>query len=71
MELVRSDAFLYFNAFILIIFTLEARKKGPPVKRAKKGSGAAHAKGSKQNKSLSLLLAMPLDVLFEVNFYYY
>jgi hypothetical protein len=67
-----KDAFSSFEAFILTTFTLQATKKnkGPPAKRAKKGSGAAHAKqssakGSKQ-KNLSLLPAMPLDVLFEV-----
>jgi hypothetical protein len=69
-----KDAFLSFDASILTTFTLQARKKGkgPPAKKAKKGSGAAHAKqssakGSKQKTSLSLLPAMPLDVLFEVN----
>ena len=45
--------------------------KAPPAKKAKKGSGAARAKqssakGSRQKKSLSMLPAMPLDVLFEV-----
>jgi hypothetical protein len=68
-----KDAFSSFEAFILTTFTLQATKKdkGPPAKKAKNGSGAAHAKqssakGSKQKKSLSLLPAMPLDVLFEV-----
>ena len=45
--------------------------KKPPAKRAKNGSGAtdakqSSAKGSSQKKSLRLLPAMPLDVLFEV-----
>ena len=68
-----KDAFSSFESFILTTFTFQARKKGkgPPAKRAKKGSDAApakqsSAKGSKQKKSLSLLPTMPLDVLFEV-----
>ena len=68
-----KDAFSSFESFILTAFTLQARKKGkcPPAKRVKKKSGAAHAKQSsskrsRQKKSLSLLPAMPLDVLFEV-----
>jgi len=49
----------------------EEKRQSPPAKKAKKGSGAAQAKqssakGSRQKKSLSLLPAMPLDVLFEV-----
>jgi hypothetical protein len=68
-----KDAFSFFEVFILTNFTLQVRKrgKGPPSKRAKKGSGTTHAKqssamGTRQKKSLSLLPAMPLDVLFEV-----
>src|SRR5437879_4461644 len=52
------------------IFWLQARRKGvpPPAKKAKKDSGSVHAKesGSRPKKSLSLLPAMPLDILFEV-----
>jgi hypothetical protein len=65
-----KDAFSFFETFIQIIFMLQARKKGkgPPAKRAKKGPGVkqSSAKGSRQKKSLSMLPAMPLDVLFEV-----
>jgi len=56
----------FFNAFILTTFTLQARKR-PPAKKANKGSaGQSSTKSSGQKKSLSLLPAMPLDVLFEV-----
>ena len=58
---------------LLTNFALQVRKKGkgPPAKKAKKGSGPVRAKqsstkGSRQKKSLSMLPAMPLDVLFEV-----
>ena len=72
---VCSDAFSSIEALILTAsFILQARKKtkGPPGKRAKKGYGDAKqsfAKCSRQKKSLSLLPAMPLDVLFEVNYF--
>jgi len=58
--------FPFFNAFILTTFKLQAREK-PPVKKSKRSSaGQSSAKSSRQKKSLSLLPAMPLDVLFEV-----
>jgi len=47
----------------------QAKKKGkaPPAKKAKKGSAKrSSAKNARQTKSLSLLPAMPMDVLFEV-----
>ncbi|KIM37065.1 hypothetical protein M413DRAFT_448779 [Hebeloma cylindrosporum] len=50
----------------------DSKKKGkpPPAKRAKKSSAAAakqsSVKSSRKKRSLSLLPAMPLDVLFEV-----
>ena len=63
---------------LLTNFALQARKRGkaPPAKRAKKGSGAVRAKqsstkGSRQKRSLSMLPAMPLDVLFEVKKKFY
>ena len=56
----------FFDAFILTTLTLQARKR-PPAKKAKKGSaGQSSAKSSRHTKSLSLLPAMPLDILFEV-----
>ena len=66
-EIVRE--FPFFNASILTTSTLQARKKGkkPPAKKTKQGSARqSSAKSSRQKKSLSLLPAMPLDVLFEV-----
>ena len=51
---------------------LQAMKQGnpPPAKKARKSPGAtvkqSPAKSSRQKKSLSMLLALPLDVLFEV-----
>ena len=58
--------FPFFHAFKLTYFTLQAWKK-PPAKKTKKSSaGQSSAKSSRQKKSLSLLPAMPLDVLFEV-----
>lgn len=52
----------------LYSYTLSEEKgKGPPVKKAKTGSAKQFSvKSFRQTKSLSLLPAMPLDVLFEV-----
>ena len=59
--------------YSLLLFTLQAKKSAKYIQRRgqKKGSGAEHAKpnlceGLRAEKSLSLLPAMPLDVLFEV-----
>ena len=78
MKNVRErHVFILWGIILTTFFTLQARKKGkgPPAKRAKKGSGATPAKqsstkGSRQKKSLSLLPTMPLDVLFEVEKYF-
>jgi len=64
-----KDALSSFDAFILTTLALPARKKGEPspAKKAKKSSAKqSSATGSRKKKSLSLLPAMPLDILFEV-----
>jgi hypothetical protein len=61
-----KDAFPFFEAFILTTHTTLARKRGkvPPAKKAKQCSAKKSlAEGS---KGLSILPAIPLDVLFEV-----
>ena len=71
MENVRERRVFILWSIYTHDFKARKKGKGPPAKRAKKDSGAAtakqsSAKGSRQKKSLSLLPAMPLDVLFEV-----
>ena len=64
-----KDVLTFFDAFIFTTLTLQARKKGkaPPAKKVKKRSAKQSlAESSSQTKGLRMLLAMPLDVLFEV-----
>jgi hypothetical protein len=64
-----NDAFLFFDAFIFTTLMPQAKKrgKGPPAKKARKGSAKqCLAESSSETKGLSMLPNIPLDVLFEV-----
>ena len=64
-----KDTFSFFDGFNLTIMKLQEMTKGkaPPAKRAKKGSvKQSSANDSSQTKDLSMLIAMPLDILLEV-----
>jgi hypothetical protein len=67
-EVCEGRDFVLRRVYIHHYYT-SGRKKGkaPPAKKAKKGSAQQSlAESSSQTKGLSMLLAMPLDVLFEV-----